>query len=75
MKHYTHPTRGEQIKAFIVLKEGETATEKEIIDFCSKKLAKYKLPTMVEFRSELPKSNVGKILRKVLREEEMKKMN
>jgi long-chain acyl-CoA synthetase len=70
-----HPTRGEQIKAFIVLKEGETATEKEIIDFCSKKLAKYKLPTMVEFRSELPKSNVGKILRKVLREEEMKKMN
>lgn len=70
-----HPTRGEQIKAFIVLKEGETATEKEIIDFCSKKLAKYKLPTMVEFRSELPKSNVSKILRKVLREEEMKKMN
>ena len=70
-----HPTRGEQIKAFIVLKEGETATEKEIIDFCSKILAKYKLPTMVEFRSELPKSNVGKILRKVLREEEMKKMN
>jgi len=49
--------------------------EKEIIDFCSKILAKYKLPTMVEFRSELPKSNVGKILRKVLREEEMKKMN
>lgn len=69
-----HPTRGEQIKAFVVLKEGETATEKEIIDYCATKLAKYKLPTIVEFRTELPKSNVGKILRKVLREEEMQKL-
>jgi long-chain acyl-CoA synthetase len=68
-----HPTRGEQIKAFIVLKEGMTATEAEMIEFCATRLAKYKLPTMIEFRKELPKSNVGKILRKILREEEIKK--
>ncbi|MBU1172585.1 MAG: long-chain fatty acid--CoA ligase [Proteobacteria bacterium] len=65
-----HPTRGEQIKAFVVLKEGETASEKELVDFCSGRLAKYKLPTMIEFRTELPKSTVGKILRKTLRQEE-----
>jgi len=65
-----HPTRGEQIKAFVVLKQGEAATEKELIDFCSSRLAKYKLPTMIEFRTELPKSTVGKILRKTLRQEE-----
>jgi long-chain acyl-CoA synthetase len=68
-----HGSRGEQIKAFVVLKEGETATEKEIIDYCAANLAKYKLPTIVEFRKDLPKSNVGKVLRKILREEEMKK--
>jgi long-chain acyl-CoA synthetase len=69
-----HPSRGEQIKVFIVLKEGQTATEQEIIDYCAGKLAKYKLPTMVEFRKDLPKTNVGKVLRKVLKQEEMKKM-
>jgi long-chain acyl-CoA synthetase len=68
-----HPTRGEQIKAFVVLKEGQTATEEELIQFCATKLAKYKLPTLIEFRKELPKTNVGKVLRKVLREEELKK--
>ncbi|OHD65974.1 MAG: long-chain fatty acid--CoA ligase [Spirochaetes bacterium RBG_13_51_14] len=68
-----HPTRGEQIKAFVVLREGQTATQEEIIKFCESKLARYKLPAIVEFRKELPKSNVGKILRKILREEEMKK--
>jgi long-chain acyl-CoA synthetase len=69
-----HQTRGEQIKAFVVLKEGQTATEQEIIDYCAGKLAKYKLPTMVEFRTELPKTNVGKVLIKILKQEEMKKM-
>ncbi len=69
-----HETRGEQIKAFVVLKEGETATEQEILEYCASKLAKYKLPTMVEFRKELPKSNVGKVLRKILKQEEIKKM-
>ncbi|MEE4363542.1 MAG: long-chain fatty acid--CoA ligase [Desulfotignum sp.] len=62
-----HPKRGEAVKAFVVLKEGQDMTEKEVIDYCAQKLAKYKLPVAVEFRYELPKSNVGKILRKDLR--------
>jgi len=61
--------RGETVKAYIVLKEGETCTEQEIIDYCRTKLAAYKLPRQVKFRPELPKSAVGKILRRVLREE------
>ncbi|MBW2141529.1 MAG: long-chain fatty acid--CoA ligase [Deltaproteobacteria bacterium] len=65
--------RGETIKAYVVLKPGKTATEKEIISFCREKLAVYKSPKTVEFREALPKSAVGKILRKVLREEEAKK--
>jgi long-chain acyl-CoA synthetase len=65
--------RGENIKVFVVLKEGETATEDEMIEFCKSRLAKYKLPTEIEFRKELPKSNVGKILRKQLRTEELEK--
>ena len=68
-----HPTRGEAVKVFVVLKEGETATKEEIIEYCASKLAKFKLPTEVEFRDELPKSNVGKVLRKELRAEEMKR--
>ncbi len=68
------PYRGETVKAYIVLKEGETATEEEIIEFCRKNLAKYKVPRMVEFRDELPKSAVGKLLRRVLVEEERRKM-
>jgi len=65
--------RGETVKAFIVLKPGEEATEKEIIEFCKQKLAPYKVPKLVEFRKELPKSAVGKILRKILRDEELAK--
>jgi long-chain acyl-CoA synthetase len=65
--------RGETIKAYVVVKEGESLTEAEIIDFCKEKLATYKAPKMVELRNELPKSAVGKILRKVLREEEAAK--
>lgn len=68
-----HKQRGEAIKAFVVLRENETATAEEIISFCEQHLAKYKLPTEVEFRTELPKTNVGKILRKDLRQEEMEK--
>jgi len=68
------PYRGETVKAYIILKEGETATEQEIIDFCKGKMAKYKVPTSVEFRTELPKTIVGKILRRLLVEEEKKKM-
>ncbi len=68
-----HPSRGEAVKVFIVLKPGETATEEEMINACQDKLAKYKWPTEVEFRTELPKTNVGKVLKKELRSEEMKK--
>jgi long-chain acyl-CoA synthetase len=65
-----HPKRGESIKAFVVLKQGQTLTEKEVIDYCAERLARYKLPVAVEFREELPKSNVGKILRKDLRKQQ-----
>ncbi len=67
------PYRGETLKAYIVLKEGETMTEEEVIDYCTQNLAKYKIPKLVEFRSELPKTMIGKILRRVLVEEEKKK--
>jgi len=65
--------RGETVKAFVVLKPGETATAEEIIAFCRERLAAYKVPKLVEFRSSLPKSAIGKVLRKILREEEMTK--
>ena len=64
-----HEKRGEAVKAYIVLKAGETSNPEEIIAFCAERIAKYKLPIEVEFRDELPKSNVGKILRKDLRKE------
>lgn len=62
--------RIESVKAFIVLKEGETATEEEIIRFCRERLAAFKVPRVIEFRESLPKTIVGKILRRVLMEEE-----
>jgi long-chain acyl-CoA synthetase len=65
-----HPKRGEAVKAFVILKEGKEMTAKEVIDYCGTKLAKYKLPVEIEFRQELPKSNVGKVLRKDLRIQE-----
>jgi len=68
-----HPTRGEAVKVFVVLKEGETATVEELTAHCRTRLAKYKLPTEIEFRTELPKSTVGKILRKELKAQEMQK--
>jgi long-chain acyl-CoA synthetase len=63
------PYRGETVKAFVVLKEGAEAGPEEIIEFCRRNLARYKAPTLVEFRRELPKSSVGKILRQALRQE------
>ena len=66
--------KGERVKVYIVLKEGETATEEEIIQFCRENMAPYKVPKFVEFRTELPKTMVGKILRRVLVEEDKKKM-
>lgn len=66
----TDKYRGETVKAFVVLRPGQTATPEEIIAFCRERLAAYKVPKLVEFRSSLPKSAVGKILRKILRDEE-----
>jgi long-chain acyl-CoA synthetase len=66
--------RGERVKAYVVLKPGETATEEEIIEYCRDNLAYYKVPKFVEFRDELPKTMVGKILRRVLVEEELKRL-
>jgi long-chain acyl-CoA synthetase len=68
------PDKGERVKVFVVLKEGETATEEEIIAFCKENLAPYKVPKYVEFRDDLPKSMVGKVLRRVLIEEEKKRL-
>jgi long-chain acyl-CoA synthetase len=65
--------RGETVKAFVVLKPGEKCTDKEISEFCRTKLAAYKVPKVVEFRETIPKSAVGKILRKILRDEEVAK--
>lgn len=68
------PYRGETVKAFVVPKPGETVTEEEIIQFCKSKLAAYKVPRSVEIRESLPKTMVGKILRKELRAEELRKL-
>jgi long-chain acyl-CoA synthetase len=67
--------RGETVKAYIQVKPGETVTEQEIRDFCQENMAGYKRPRHIEFRDELPVSNVGKVLRRVLRDEELKKNN
>ena len=66
--------RGESVKAYVVLKAGQTATADELIAFCKERLAHYKVPRQIEFRSELPKTMVGKFLRRVLVEEEKKKL-
>lgn len=61
---------GEKVKAFIKLKQGQTATQEEIQEFCKEHMAGYKRPRVVEFRDEIPVSNIGKVLRRVLRDEE-----
>jgi long-chain acyl-CoA synthetase len=58
--------RGETVKAWVVPKPGETVTEAEIKEWCKDRIAKFKVPTQVEFRTELPKTMVGKILRREL---------
>jgi long-chain acyl-CoA synthetase len=60
--------RGETVKAFIVAKAGQSVTKEEIIDFCRERQAAYKVPRIIEFRDELPKTMVGKVLRRELRE-------
>lgn len=61
--------RGETVKAYIVVKQGATLGEEEVLEYCREKMASYKVPRLVEFRSELPKTAVGKILRRALKEE------
>jgi len=61
------------LKAYIVVKPGEHLTEEEIVSFCKDKMVAYKVPKEVEFIDELPKSAIGKVLRRTLREIDMKK--
>jgi len=68
------PGKGERVKAFIVLKEGETVAEEEMLEFCRENLAPYKVPKFIGFRDELPMTAVGKVLRRVLLEEEKQKL-
>lgn len=67
------PYRGEDVKAIIVLKAGMEATEQEIIHYCRENLSAYKVPRSAEFRDQLPKTSVGKILRRALRDEKINK--
>lgn len=67
------PKSGERVKAYIVLKPGQTATVEEIMEYCRENLTGYKRPHEIEFRDSLPKTMVGKILRRQLVEEEKKK--
>ena len=66
--------RGETVKAFVVRKPGSAVTEDELVSYCNENLAPYKVPRLVEFRDELPKSAVGKLLRRVLAEDERAKI-
>lgn len=68
------PYRGETVKAYIVLKDGAQLTEEELDHYCRENLAAYKVPKLYEFRSELPKTSVGKILRRKLVDEEKEKL-
>jgi long-chain acyl-CoA synthetase len=61
-------TKGEAVKAWVVLRAGQTASEADLRTFCREKLAPYKVPSRIEFRTELPKTMVGKVLRRKLRE-------
>jgi long-chain acyl-CoA synthetase len=69
-----HKYRGETVKAFIVPKQGEALSEEDVIAYCKKNLAAYKVPKIIEFIDELPKSAVGKILRRKLKDIEMDKI-
>ncbi len=69
------PYRGETVKAFVSLKDGYEGkvTQEEVIKFCKERIASYKAPQYIEFRKEMPKTPVGKILRRVLKDEELRK--
>ena len=63
-----NPVMGEEVKAFVVLREGQTASQQDIIDHCQEHLGKYKCPRYVEFIDTMPRNPIGKILRKELRQ-------
>ncbi len=65
--------RGETVKAYVVLQPGEKLTEAQLDEWCRERLAAYKVPRSYQFREELPKSSMMKLLRRVLRDEEVKK--
>jgi long-chain acyl-CoA synthetase len=67
--------RGETVKSFIVVRPGESLTAAEIFEFCREKLSAYKVPKRIEFMDDLPKSAVGKILRRELREMEKRRQS
>jgi long-chain acyl-CoA synthetase len=67
------PQRGEAVKAWVVLKPGEAATEADLRAWCKERLAPYKVPSQVEFRAELPKTTVGKVLRRELVRQEQER--
>jgi len=67
------PIRDEAIMALIVLKKGETSDADEMITFCKERLAKFKVPSFVEFKESFPKTSIGKVQKNILRTEEMKK--
>ncbi|MEM1525342.1 MAG: hypothetical protein QW618_04295 [Nitrososphaerales archaeon] len=64
------PYKGESVKAYVVLKDGYQGkvTENELIAFCRERIANYKVPKLIEFKEQLPKTSVGKVLRRALRE-------
>jgi long-chain acyl-CoA synthetase len=62
------PGKGEMVKAWVVLRAGHSASEDELRAFCREKLAPYKVPSKIEFRTDLPKTMVGKVLRRALRD-------
>jgi long-chain acyl-CoA synthetase len=64
------PVKGEVVRAAVVLRSNHSATETELRDFCRTRLAPYKIPSRIEFRSELPKTMIGKVLRRALRAED-----
>ncbi len=67
------PKRGETVKSFVALKEGATASEEDILEYCRKEMAVYKVPRQIEFLDEIPKSSMMKILRRELRDRELAK--
>jgi long-chain acyl-CoA synthetase len=70
----SHKVGGQVVKAYIVLKPGESMDRRDVLQYCGERLAKYKVPRLIEFRDSLPKAPTGKILRRALQEEEARMM-